>query len=872
MGRYLTDELLDRARGNIDRYPWARAARDRIVEAARPWLAMSLDELWDLMFGPTITRSWMVWSNGFCPACRAGVPMYEWIVRPHELAFKVRCPRCGAAFPTNDFGAFYRSGRDEAGVFDPARADRSLLFNVEHPDAGDPLRSFGVDDGEGFVDGDRRWRFIGAYLVYGQWKQLVVGGITALSEAAVVTGDPQYARRAGVLLHRVADLYPSHDFERQGLAYEKGHGSGYVSTWHDACAEARALALAYDAVAGSIAADADLAAFLRGKAARWRGVGGCGTGAEVCRHIERGILRDTLANTKKITSNFPQTDITRLVILAALGDAGTGDWQAAMDAMIEASTAVDGVTGEKGMTAYTAGAVAGMAEFLALEERARPGFLATALAAHPRLRDLFRFHIDTWCLGHYYPNSGDSGWFAGRHDTYAGVSPTKEIGLRPSLWTFLGDLAAVTADPAYLQAIYTANGRTVEGLPYDLFARDPEALGRAVRDAVDRHGAHVRLPSVRKDAWRIHILRSGRGDRARAAWVTSRVGGNHKHFDGMHLGLFARGLDLLPDFGYPPVNYGGWGSARALWYRTAASHNTVLVDGEEQREAAAATTLWVDGRTLKAMRFSSPEMAGVSRYERTVLLVEVSDETFYLVDLFRVTGGREHCYTLHAAFGTARLEGAAPVAVDEADVPAWQRALPLRGLACDRAPKPGWSVEWRIEDRFGYLPAGADARLRCTVLTEQAEAWTGEAWVSVRGFRNEEAWIPRMTQRRFSVSDAPLDSLFVNVLEPHGGEPAIRSARRLSDAGETVVLEVELADGVTDTIVAADGLGSTRVSSAGLATDGELCLVRRLGGSVRAYALASGSFVEADGVSVRLATRAELAEGGVDANSIGSTG
>ncbi len=323
MGHYLTEELAAAARDNIRRHEWARAARDRMVEAARPWLEMSQDELWGLMFGPTITRSWMVWSNGSCPSCRVGVPMYEWLVRPRELALKVRCPRCGAAFPTNDFDAYYRSGLDESGVFDPPRADRSLLFNAEHPAPGDPLRSFGVDDGEGYVDGDRRWRFIGAWLVYGQWKQLVLGGIKALSEASLVTGEPDYARRAGILLHRVADLYPAHDFERQGLAYEKGHGSGYVSTWHDACAEARALALAYDMVSGAIAADPELAAFLRGKAAQWRGVGGCGTPAEVCRHIEDGILRDTLANTKKITSNFPQTDITRLVIFAVLGEAGT---------------------------------------------------------------------------------------------------------------------------------------------------------------------------------------------------------------------------------------------------------------------------------------------------------------------------------------------------------------------------------------------------------------------------------------------------------------------------------------------------------------------------------------------------------------------
>jgi hypothetical protein len=55
----------------------------------------------------------------------------------------------------------------------------------------------------------------------------------------------------------------------------------------------------------------------------------------------------------------------------------------------------------------------------------------------------------------------------------------------------------------------------------------------------------------------------------------------------MNLGLFALGLDLMPDFGYPPVQFGGWGSARSLWYHMTAGHNTVVVDGQSQVNAAA---------------------------------------------------------------------------------------------------------------------------------------------------------------------------------------------------------------------------------------------------------------------------------------------
>ena len=231
---------------NIREHAWARTAAATIVERAQPWLDMSDDALWSLMFGHTISRSWMVWSDGQCPACRQAVPMYNWKIDALGERWKVRCPHCNDAFPKNDFERFYVSGLDPRGVFDPKRADRSLLFHAGRPDPADARHRFGVDDGEGYVEGGKRWRFIGAYLIYGQWKQLVVDGIKRLAAAYVVTGNPAYAHKAGILLDRVADLYPTFDFAREGLVYEKRGAAGYVSTWHDACEETREMVLAYD--------------------------------------------------------------------------------------------------------------------------------------------------------------------------------------------------------------------------------------------------------------------------------------------------------------------------------------------------------------------------------------------------------------------------------------------------------------------------------------------------------------------------------------------------------------------------------------------------------------------------------------------------
>ncbi|MCC6227412.1 MAG: hypothetical protein IT195_13545, partial [Microthrixaceae bacterium] len=72
------DSLVARARTNCDRSEWAAGVRKQIVEAARPFRERSDEELWGLMFGNTLPRSWMVWSDGHCPNCKEPVPMYNW--------------------------------------------------------------------------------------------------------------------------------------------------------------------------------------------------------------------------------------------------------------------------------------------------------------------------------------------------------------------------------------------------------------------------------------------------------------------------------------------------------------------------------------------------------------------------------------------------------------------------------------------------------------------------------------------------------------------------------------------------------------------------------------------------------------------------
>ena len=849
--------LVEGVWGNVERFDWAAEMRGGIVEEARPWLEFGDEELWEMMFGHRITRSWMVWSNGHCPACGGETPMYTWQIAALAHPWKVRCPHCREFFPKNDFAAYHRSGLDEQGVFDPGRADRALLFNEEHPEEGDPLRGFGVDDGEGYVEGEKRWRFIGAYLVYGQWKQLVLGGINKLSAAYVLTGEGVYAHKAGVLLDRVADLYGSFDFEKEGLAYERSHSTGYVSTWHDACEETRELAEAYDRVFEGLREDGELVAFLGKKAAEHGLENRKGSFAEVQRNIEGGILREALENADKIHSNYPRQENALLVMETVLGWPDNRERvHALLDEIIGAATAVDGVTGEKGLAGYGTIGPQSVAQILGLFGRLDEGFLAEVYGRHPKLRELFRFHVDTRCLGRYYPNVGDSGGFTRPHDRYAGVPFATGVGLASSMFSFMWRMYELTGETAFVQVLYEGNGGSTEGLPHDLFCEDPEGFQTRVAEIIEKEGENSRVVSVNMEEWHLGILHSGAGEHERALWLHYEAGGRHCHRDGMNMGLFARGMELLPEFGYPPVQFGGWDSERANLYKMTAGHNTVVVDGVDQRDGAGRTTLWGDGELFKVIRVAAEELYGIERYERTAMLVDISKEDGYVLDIFRVAGGKDHARFLHSGFGEIAVEG---VKLEPAGD--YGFGAQMRNFRGEERVEPGWSADWKLEDRYG-VRSGREVHLRYTDLTEGAGAFAAEAWVSL-GYdeENAEAWVPRLMVRRQGAE--PLASTFVGVLEPYEGKSSINSISRLllkTEEGvvlgdEHAAVEVVLEDGRRDLIVALDAEHAPEVvvqSEWGLRLEGELCWVRvDVRGGVERVVL-SGRNVCVGGVDVDL--------------------
>ncbi len=884
---FFPQDKLQRLRANVEHLAWAKPLRDNLLAACRPWMDMSYDDLWSLMFGPGITRTWMVWSNGYCPSCQAKVPMYEWRMEALAQPWKVRCPHCKELFPKNDFLRYYRSGLNAQGVFVPHQADRSLLFNTEHPDPSDPLRSFGVDDGEGFVQEQNRWRFIGAYLIYGQWKQAVLGGLMRLADAYVLTGGSEYARRAAILLDRIADFYPAFDYRTQGLTYETPGNDGYVSVWHDSCGETRVMAFAYDAIASGFDGDSALVEFLAGRAAKAGLENPKKTSGDIRRNIEDRILADAFSHPAKIHCNFPMRETCQVTLQAVL------DWPryrqdvlAQIGAVIDEATAVDGVTGEKGLAGYSSMVLQSLAMLLGQFDNAEPGFLREMLRKHPSLAKTWRFNIDTWCFQKYYPLTGDTGWFAKTTDQYGGSFLTVPNWDRGSIfsdtapgmatnWTLLWRLYEATGDTAYVKAMVQANGGKADGIPYDAMFPDTDAVEGRIRRIIEDEGPIIPLASVDKKEWHLAILRGGSKADPFAVWLDYDSGGKHSHADGMNLGLFAMGLDLMPDLGYPPVQYGGWLSKQCNWYRGTASHNTVLVDGANQDHGwefvpiGGATKMWGDGKVLHAVRASGAKIYEKSRqYERTVLVAAIDERDFYFLDIFRVVGGKEHAKFTGSHFGTVTTGG-----LSLAPAPDFGHETLMRAFQTDPAPAPGWWADWKIEDRYKLLPAPADLHFRHIDLTSGAAASVCESWLVPGSYSNaEETWLPRvMVLRRADA--APLASTFVAVMEPYRDRPILAGWRRLTlkdslgrDFGDShVAVEVKTAGGLTDLFVAADvenpqGLqpaykpGEAILQSDWqLSLDGEACFIRKdPAGRIRHITLANATSCSVAGVRISL--------------------
>ncbi|MBO9608538.1 MAG: heparinase II/III family protein [Paenibacillaceae bacterium] len=829
---YYTADKVAAVRRNVERYEWAAEMKRQAVAKADVYVRRGLDFLWGLVPPPSLPRSIAVNQQAGSPVTGKAIDKYgtyPYTSNPLEDPWKLTDPSSGMRFPTNDFGAYYASGLDKHGLFQPELADRSLLVNILYPEKG---ADWGVDDGFGWYDASSgAWHtFIAYYIHFALWTTIANGAgaiedaLLSLRDAYAATGEPSYARAGLVLLDRIADVYPQLDISRfDASRYSNCHGGSYKGKAIGCIWETELVKpwlLAYDAFFPAVE-DPVLVDFISGKATQHQLANPKDGARRIRDHIETNLVRQLYPAVKaaQIRGNmgFHQSALALAAVVMDNGEE-SGEW---LDFVFRSGT----YTGE---TITGGNMLAGLANDIDRDgfgNEAGPqynyawlqafrmiadvlegydGYPAVFRYDHPKIRKMMLAFIPLVLAERYTPTIGDSGKTG---------NPERMLALSDMTKAF-----ALYGEPLAAQAAYMLNGGTAQGLRSDWFAPEPERLAAEIEAVVRRDGPIV-WGSDHLSGYGLAVLRDGKA--MRDIWCYYGKNSGHGHQDALNIGLHAFGLDLAPDLGYPELA-NATNEHRFEWVRHTISHNTVLVDQSGQLPHHVGEPLhFDDGAHVKLIDVQAPQVYPQTRlYRRTVALIRIDEANSYALDWFWVKGGDDHRYSFHAAEGEVTTAGLnmreqPSGTYAGADVAFGQRTDGeggfaykgsgfhyLRHVSRDEAPASPFSVEWSIKDTWKVLPGESDIRLRLSMVGDVHEAALAEG-VPPRNKAGNPEKLAYLIARR---SGTDLQSLFGSVIEPYREARSIRSIERArlvcqavpAAADDALAFKIVLENGRTD--------------------------------------------------------------------------
>lgn len=842
---YYTAAKVAAARQNVRQYDWAAALKYSVLAKADEYVALGFEGLWNLVPTQMVPRSYNTnqLTGNFSPVSGdlKTFGTYPWKADPLKDPWKIIDPASGYKFPTNDFAAYYRSGLDAHGNFNPALADRSLLVNTLYPEKGP---TWGVDDGYGWIDPatNKRYTFVAYYAHWFAWTETVNNALTALQNAYIYTGDEKYARAGAVLLDRVADVYPAMDVAQFNKnIYVNSHGGtgdGKIqgSIWETAFV--KTFASAYDAFFQTYD-DPEVVAFLASKGAQFD-LPLKASGPQIRRNIEDGILRQVmpgmywyqirgnngfhqsaLAMAAVVHDTMPETRMWLDYIFQPGGNVGTiphhitgGNILFSMVNDIDrdgnGNEAAPGYN-RQWLTTYSV-----VADVLEGYDK----YPAADLYQNVKYQSMYRAIYPLLMLGKYTPSIGDSGT-TGQPIIYANLAQSVKAFEK-------------YGDPIYAQLAYMLNGNKTDGLHSDVFTPDPEKVAADIQAVIDTHGP-LDLGSVNMTGYGFAGLRDGSPadselgtpDTRRGAWMYYGRTSGHGHRDMLNLGFYGFGLDLLPDLGYPE-QANSTDVNRFEWVNNTISHNTVVVDKSKQLPIwDGKPKHYDDSSMVKLIDVNAPEAYGNTRlYNRTTAMVRVDEANSYVVDFFRVQGGNDHHFSFHALEGPVTAEGLSLIPQPTGtyagpDVEFGKRPANdsvsgsgytgpgfhwLKNVERDADPGNKFSVDWDIVDTWHVLPEPQDIHMKLTMLGDVDDVAIADG-VPPQNKPGNPKSLKYMIAHRAGTN---LSSTFTSVLEPYKDNAFIHQISEATvaaadggavDANRVRAVKVELANGRTDYVV-----------------------------------------------------------------------
>lgn len=822
-GGFYTAEKINNLRKNCEKYDWAKEQRKSAIHKAKIWLAKEDAELWHMIPGQDLPRTIDVTMDRLttgpkvlgCLKC--GEKILKYGNYPYEPDFenkpwKLTCPSCKVVFPTNDFGKYYESAIDEYGFFNPAKGDKSLLYNAEHPDPKDPLHKYGVDDGFGYIDQNGRGhRFIGYYT----WKywDYVIGGLAALSNAYLYTGEKEYARKAAILLDRIADVYPDMDWkpyaDRGWYHSDGGTDRGKIEGRIWETGVVTSIADSYDKIISGTVENNELYSFLKQQSNKYKLPSPKGSRDLFIKNVDDRLLREGYKGilAKKIDGNQGLHQLTMATCALALNTQPETsqwlDWIFASDGgnipgLMISNFDKDGTTdeGAPGYTLIWGSLVNEIVEKL----NGFSGYTKNNIVKDfPQFSNAYLAAYRMAALGIAIPNIGDSG-------TTGLVSRGM---VKPE---FIAQGYSFTRSPELAVAAYHANGNSAEGLARNIFSKDPDAISKEIKLLGEKSGPRPeggRLLS----GFGLALLESGSGKSGIALANNYGRTIKHAHPDLLNFDLLAFGHWLTPDHGYP--EFATRIANNTEWTGSTVSHNVVFVNQHPQKEVWGAHT-----KLFKQIKgFGVFELDGknaypeIKDYTRTMFLISADgneqDSNAYVVDIFKVAGGHDHLYSFHGPPGEITASGLkltaqkGTYAGENIEKGAWSKGFPVGysffyNVKKDMTPPGQFMLDWKAEPGYRGLTAQDDVHLRMYALTPSNDVALADGDPPQNKPGNPRKLGYVLMHRK----GTDLNSTFVSVIEPYKQKPFIKSVQRIDIGNDSqIAIRVEHINGNIDYVM-----------------------------------------------------------------------
>ncbi len=799
-----TDQDILLAKNNIRQFAGARQVRDSIAALAGKWISWDDQDLRDLIPDARVPRAFDLNIHG-CPVHGDTIfnigGVYPWILDFHR-PLTVKCPAGGEIYPSNDFHAYAKGGFEKK---------------------NQPPSEF-EDDGWGWVAPDQERYWFVAYANEHLQRELSLV-LQQLSRAYVLTGDPGFAHKAIVILGRLAEVYPSMDHASQSRygAMLRQQGEDFPGKIFYHIQEARFIKIvaeAYDLVWDYIDKDKVIQAHYQKDGARMR------------EFIEANVLEEAVRayKEKKIQGNYGMHQNALLYTLLARQHPSRAKY---IGEMIDSPGENQPRMGLR-YTLYNQVFRDGMAlespeyNFDWINELSRQMTLVKKatrenLFAVKKSKALFDSPLKSIVTGRYTPDIGDTG------HTLGGA-----VGRSTEVYQALYD---EYKDPAY-QYWLAPDGKTGPAT-FSTF----ESLFRPVIPAVSP------LPDQRLVQRQKSRLFAGYGvgilnnvtDKTAVA-LTYGKSVYHYHNDFLNFELFANGQKMMPDFGYPDA-MNAYVKELYAWSVNTVSHNTVVVDAQKQnRNTPGVLHDFAEGDFARTIDASSGAYTQASVYRRNLIMIDVDSIQSYVVDFFRVAGGRQHDYILHGPPGKVNIpahaiSGKAGGALTGGKEVDWghiydDEVLGQTGYAGSFSGYKGSGYQYLFnverlaagDHTLGYEHVSdPGARVRIHRLHQSNHSsFIADAYDKPRAKKHLVKFI---VARNEATSQDPLESSFVSVLEPYPAAPYIVAVKEIGTDGASAKAVEVIREKETDIVISDIVRSEKSVKDYPLSTDATAAVV-----------------------------------------------